>query len=271
MAPLKQGSRGLNGYKGRIGWCNMAPHMEYLPRRWVVLAADKGVAMVVMEKQDYMDKTLSLISDTNTYRTINKDLTTKLRNQLINTLKDIKQTGGLNDSIYKKVHPTCAVPPKFYGLPKFTRWAPPQTHCIQQGFHHYGVAKVLAGIICPLVGQSPHHLKNTQHFVEHIKQVKLEPGEIISSFDVKALIHISASGPFHSNSAGHKLSQDTTLPQRTNMSISQIIKLLEFCLKHTYLLFQGKYYEQIHGAAMGSPISPLIANLFMEEFEVTSP
>ena len=28
------------------------------------------------------------------------------------------------------------------------------------------------------------------------------------------------------------------------------------------------YYEQVHGAAMGSPISPLIANLFMEEFEV---
>ena len=28
------------------------------------------------------------------------------------------------------------------------------------------------------------------------------------------------------------------------------------------------YHEQVHGAAIGSPISPLIANLFMEEFEV---
>ena len=44
--------------------------------------------------------------------------------------------------------------------------------------------------------------------------------------------------------------------------------LLEVCLKHIYFLFQGKYYEQVHGAAIGSPISPLIANLFMEEFEV---
>ena len=42
--------------------------------------------------------------------------------------------------------------------------------------------------------------------------------------------------------------------------------LPEFCLKHTYFLFQGKYYEQVHDAAMGSPIFPLIANLFMEEF-----
>ena len=52
------------------------------------------------------------------------------------------------------------------------------------------------------------------------------------------------------------------------MSIPQITSLLEFCLTHTYVLFQGKYYEQVQGAAMGSPISPLIANIFMEEFEV---
>ena len=52
------------------------------------------------------------------------------------------------------------------------------------------------------------------------------------------------------------------------MSIQQITTLLEFCLTNTYFLFQGKYYEQVQGAAMGSPISPLIANLFMEEFGV---
>ena len=52
------------------------------------------------------------------------------------------------------------------------------------------------------------------------------------------------------------------------MSIQQITTLPDFCLTNTYFLFQGKYYEQVQGAAMGSPISPLIANLFMEEFEV---
>ena len=52
------------------------------------------------------------------------------------------------------------------------------------------------------------------------------------------------------------------------MSMQQIITLLEFCLTNTYFLFQGKNYEQVQGAAMGSLISPLIANLFMEQFEV---
>ena len=58
------------------------------------------------------------------------------------------------------------------------------------------------------------------------------------------------------------------MPHRTKLSIQKIVMLLEFCLKNTYFLFQGKYYKQVHGAAMGSPISLLIANLFMEEFEV---
>ena len=52
------------------------------------------------------------------------------------------------------------------------------------------------------------------------------------------------------------------------MSITQITSLLEFCLTQTYFLFQGKYYQQTQGAAMGSLISPLIANIFIEEFEV---
>ena len=52
------------------------------------------------------------------------------------------------------------------------------------------------------------------------------------------------------------------------MSIQQIVTLLKLCLKNTYFLFQGKYNEQVLGAAMGSPISPLIAYLFMEEFKV---
>ena len=65
-----------------------------------------------------------------------------------------------------------------------------------------------------------------------------------------------------------RLQYDLLLPEITSMSIPQIITLLEFCLKNTYYLLQGKYFEQVPGVAMDSPISPLIANLFMEESEV---
>ena len=75
----------------------------------VVLTADKGVAMVIMDKKEYTDKAIGLLSDTNTYRTISKDPTNKLKNKIIGILKDIKQTGGLKDSTYHKMYPTSAV------------------------------------------------------------------------------------------------------------------------------------------------------------------
>ena len=52
------------------------------------------------------------------------------------------------------------------------------------------------------------------------------------------------------------------------MTIDHIISLLEFCLKTTYFQFQDRYFEQIQGAARGSSICSIVANLYMEEFEI---
>ena len=45
------------------------------------------------------------------------------------------------------------------------------------------------------------------------------------------------------------------------------MEVLEFCLKSTEFEFRGKYYEQIHGTTMGSPVSVVVANLVMEDLE----
>ena len=45
------------------------------------------------------------------------------------------------------------------------------------------------------------------------------------------------------------------------------MELIGICLKSSYFSFKGKIYEKIHGVAMGSALSPLIANLYMEHFE----
>ena len=77
----------------------------------VVLIVDKGVAMVIMDKKDYTNKALCLLSDSNTYRTISKDTTNKPKNKIIGIL-DTKQIGGLKDSTYHRLYPTSVVPPK---------------------------------------------------------------------------------------------------------------------------------------------------------------
>ena len=44
-------------------------------------------------------------------------------------------------------------------------------------------------------------------------------------------------------------------------------KLLEFATKKTHFLFDGKYYDQIDSVAMGAPLVPVLANIFMCHFE----
>ena len=133
----------------------------------------------------------------------------------------------------------------------------------------YNIARELARILKPLVGRSEHHVLNTKAFVDALSNIQLEEGEIIMSYDVSALF---TSVPVDQalTLVSELLHLDTTLKDRTDMSPDSITQLLSLCLKGTYFVFQGQYYEQLEGAAMGSPVSPIIANLYMEHFETNA-
>ena len=46
-------------------------------------------------------------------------------------------------------------------------------------------------------------------------------------------------------------------------------KLFVFATSQTHFLFNGTYYDQVDGVAMGSPVAPVLANLFMGHHEKT--
>ena len=62
-----------------------------------------------------------------------------------------------------------------------------------------------------------------------------------------------------------KLENDPSLADRTKLTPAQIADLLTFVLRSIYFLYNGSIYEQKD--AMGSPVSAVIANLYMESFE----
>lgn len=63
------------------------------------------------------------------------------------------------------------------------------------------------------------------------------------------------------------LDEDDKLSERTNLSVDEIIEATKLCLTSTLFKFKGDLYQQTDGVAMGSPISPIVANLFMQELE----
>ena len=91
----------------------------------VVLTADKGVALVVMDKSQYVDKCMALLDDTKVYKPC-KDTTKKLHRDIKETLRQLNREHGSSRLYwwskhhYSKLLPTgnTSPAPRFYGLPK---------------------------------------------------------------------------------------------------------------------------------------------------------
>ena len=91
----------------------------------MVLTADKGVALVVIDTVDYIRKAKDILEDTNTYRVIHTDPTSRLKNKLINILRRIKTATGMQDNIYKKCTLLGPVLQNSMGYQKFIRRTSP--------------------------------------------------------------------------------------------------------------------------------------------------
>ena len=159
--------------------------------------------------------------------------------------------------------------PGSMNYPKYTERTPLRPIFSSRGSVTCRVAKELARILTPSSGKSSNHINSYQDFVEHIKNITLGIGECITCYDVTALL---ASVPVEPTIEfiKHRLEQDRELQQVTIMLVQHILQLLGFCVHNTYFIFQGQFYEQIEGAAMRSPVSPTVANLYMETFESRS-
>ena len=183
-------------------------------------------------------------------------------------MKDLKEKKAIDQSLYDKLRPSARVVPCIYGLPKVHKNNIPVRPIVSSiGSVCYNLARFISDLLSLLVGKSPHHIQNSQDFVTRIKDLKLDDNEILISYDVTALFtSVPVEGAIEVVS--DLLKKETSWKSRTYLNETQIICLLEFCLTTTYFKFRGQIYQQDHGWAMGLPVSPIIANLYMESFEV---
>ena len=85
------------------------------------LISEKGMAMVVLDKQDYISKSIGLLTHREAYKPLTVDPTNTHKNKLINMLRTIKAEGRLGDITYKRLYPAGAGLQHAMGYPKSTK------------------------------------------------------------------------------------------------------------------------------------------------------
>ena len=55
-----------------------------------------------------------------------------------------------------------------------------------------------------------------------------------------------------------------TVTDALPLPTEDIMDLFNLCLTSTYFQYNGKHYKQLHGTAMGSPVSVVVAEIVMQ-------
>ncbi|XP_072051475.1 uncharacterized protein [Amphiura filiformis] len=251
---------------------NFAPSPTKLPYEDYIVATelacpDKGKATVIMEVSEYEDKLSEMLSDARTYEQLALDPTQKYKRELVTILSRLKKEEKITRSQYDLLYPTAENVLRIYGTPKIHKPGNKVRPIVDYtGTIAYQTSRALADILAPLVGGTEHHVNNSKHLAEEMAEVMIEEGEIFNSHDVVSLF---TNTPIEKSLEVIKsrLEADKTLKKRTLLSVTDVLDLLRFVLTTTYFLFRGNIYKQRFGAAMGSPVSPVVANLYMEFLE----
>ena len=232
----------------------------------MVLPADKGHASVLMDTDTYRAKMSTLIEN-GPYQLLNKDPTDRLTHKLSEKLLTLKRSGYLPEAVYNKIKPRRKQPPRIYGLPKIHKANVPLrliVSCVN--ILAYDLSAYLANILSPLTGKSEYTVTSSAHFVSTVSYETILENEIMISFDIESLF---TNVPIDTavQAALQKLENDPSLADRTTLTPAQIADLLTFVSRSTNFQYNGSIYMQKDGAAMGSPVSTVIANLYTESFE----
>ena len=235
----------------------------------VVLRQDKGRGVVIMNKSDYVKK-CELFLEGPEFKVLSTDPTSTFQTSVQNKLRRMKNKFSVSE--YNRLYPTSSQPGLFFGLAKVHKLKDGQKNVKDLplrpvisniGTTTYSISKHLANVLAPLT-KSVHNIESTKDFISKLKRVRIQNGYQMVSLDVVSLF-TSVPLDYTINIILDKIYKDKLI--QTKLSRDQFKTLLELCTKEMHFSFNGKVYKQINGVAMGSPLGPVLANIFMVHLE----
>lgn len=227
----------------------------------IISRSDKGNQIVILNKIDYINKSLSLLNDTNTYTHLK---TNPLKTSQTQFNKKLKLLFNNHHDLFIKLKSHNSQLAKFYGIPKTHKQDIPlrpiisNTNCIT-----FKLSKWISNQLKPLLGKiSNSHIKNSATLKNTISNLNMTNMDMVS-FDVTSL--------FTNVPVSDALSLLQTHISNTHFTFEvpfDIIKsLILLVTEHSHFSFNNKYYTQKEGLSMGSPLSPIISCLYLELLE----
>lgn len=226
--------------------------------------ADKGNAVVILDKEDYDNRMLEKITN-GPYRKLRVDPLPSMVKHVDKTLKECKSFIGSTTGQLKISNP---VLPRIKGLPKIHKPGNEMREIISaEGSPTHKLAKWLVKEFQNMPKPfSSRSVKNTAEFTREL-QASGNIGEdvIMVSFDVTALF------PSVPVKEAINLLEDWLLKQSEDTTwknkVRSYLKLTRLCMEENYFVFRGNFYKQTKGAPMGNPLSPFLCELFMANLE----
>ena len=234
----------------------------------IKIPADKGTASVLENETNYVRKEQDQIDamDVEKCMKSEKAILRHVRTRLIEAFKGM----GLKEKEYSKYLVTAAVVAKL-SLPIKTHKPnddyPGRPVVNQIDDPTYKLCKELQKIIHPIAIKAKSYIKDSYHFKQRLKEVKIEDHYIQLSFDVRSLF---PSVPVKQTLSliQSKLQRDKSLKDRTKWKPEQITNLLEICTEETLFMdYKGQIWTQTDGTAIGKSISGDITAIYMEFYE----
>ncbi|XP_068749298.1 uncharacterized protein [Montipora capricornis] len=228
----------------------------------IITKPDKGNGVVIVNRHDYLSKMKQLISDGTKFKLLSHNPTKSRENSLISYLRNLKRDCIIDEATFRKILPCGSTAGVLYGLPKVHKTGCPFRPIVSSvNTYNYNLASFLVDVLKP-ISTNQFTIKDSFSFVDWAKTHQ-HNNEIMCSFDVCSLF---TNVPLD-ETIEICLSKLYSLPDPPALPRHVLKTLLEFATKKSHFVFDGHYYDQIDGVAMGSPLGPVLANIFMCDFE----
>lgn len=189
---------------------------------------------------------------------------TKIKNELnsSNFLIDAK--------LRSKLSPNNTLPPRLYGLLKVHKSdifedIPIRPVVAFTNSPVYNLTKWLNLLLKEVLDNYfTFTVRNSIELSKKLKERVLHPREILLSLDVTSLFTNVPRTEVLQILDGFLISINYHPGKKI-----ELLRLVDVCLKQSFFQYNNKLYDQPSGLAMGSPISPILADLFMHHFEST--